>query len=549
MALDATRVSKLRKTRCDYFEEGRWHKFLLDATHGTGGFRGRIGPPDVNVLGAASAVYGRFIASTSSSGSADTMSAVVADSYLDKFTREKDDKFAERVKVARYTNYAGPICQLILSYVNKAPCIRDGESTTQQEWRADADGNGNNWDALKNDTIHRRAGELGWCPVLLDLPDVLDGTEEEVSKARLKESQIRPIAIPLFPANILDWRLDESNEFTSVKIRTDHEVGDDLLEDAAREERYAIWYKDRVIKQTITIGADGQETLSEERIIKHSFGCVPLIVFRAEPTPGDAVRGQSIVSDLSVEARTHFNICSEKRDHERGQVFAILGIPVVDMDTDVGIILGGNGAGIKVPYNANMPLHYVAPPASVAESLEVSRGTSVKEMYRISRIEYEEPSTAATSGIARAYRFEQTNSRLRDLSGGFARSEQKLLRLVAKSMSDEEGQRVTVNGANDFGVEDLAADVESVGLILEMNVGPTAEKVLKARLVRKAAPNMPRDVDAAVEQEIGDQALQDEQDAAMEREVQKAGLKAAKRGVTGDPKSGDPGANQEEEAA
>lgn len=524
-------ASLLRRKRADFEQEAIWHKFLIDACYGTGGFRGRIAPPEVSVLGWAARLYDQYTA---------------APSYLDQFKREDKEKFESRIKVSSYRNYVGPFVELIVGFVNKHEMARTEEGDGLAEWRADADGNSTTWETLRDETVRATAARLGYCPVLFDMPATLaDEETEEMSLAQREQlrSDISPRAIPLFPINLLDWECDDTGAFVWAKIRTDHEVRLDAMHEKVCEERYSIWYRDRVEKYVIRRGVNVSEAIEGPEVIAHTWGQVPIVVFRGEPTPGERVRGRSIVSDAAVEARSHFNIASEKREHERGQVFAILGVPVSDMKADVGKILVGNHNAIKVPEKSNMPLHYVAPPASVAESLETSMGASVKEMYRISRIEYEAPTRADTSGIARAYQFEQTNSRLRALAGGWARSEQEALRLVAKALGDKKSEKMTVTAPSDFSVEDLVTDLQNVASVLEQPIGDTARGEILKRTVDKVAPNMTQEQRLAVASEIDDELLQAEQDDALAKEAERAALDQSKNRDNG--QGGEPGKKNE----
>lgn len=520
----------LRRKRRDFETEATWHKFLIDACYGTGGFSGRIAPPEISVLGWAAKLYEQYTA---------------APSYLDKFARESDEKFKSRATVVSYRNYVGPFVELIVGFVNKYKMTRTEEGEPLIEWLDDADGNGTTWDTLLSETIRPTAARLGYCPVQFDMPDTLATAEtEEMSLAQREElrTDVKPRAIPLFPINLLDWECDDRGAFVWAKIRTDHDVRTSAMYESIREERYSIWYRDRVEKYVIRKGTNVSEAVEGPETVNHTWGAVPIVVFRGEPTPGERVRGRSIVSDAAVEARTHFNVSSEKRDHERGQVFAILGIPVSSVKDDIGTLLVGNHNAVKIPMAANMPLHYVAPPGSVAAALETSLAASVKEMYRISRIEYDAPTRADTSGVARAYQFEQTNSRLRALAGGWARSEQEALRLVAKALGDSTSEKMTVTPPSDFSVDDLATDLANVAAVLEQPIGDTARGEILKRTVDKVAPNMTQEQRAAVDSEIDDELLQAEQDEALQKEAAQAALDQSQNPDNG--QDGDPNKNK-----
>lgn len=521
--LSNSALSRLQLARADYAEEIQWHRFLIDAVNGTGGFRGRYAPPAMNLLGWAASTYG-YTPTTAGSSTATT----TCESYLDKFTREDDERFQRRVNVAHYTNYVGPIHELLMSYVGEENFHRQDEPEEVAEWRKNVDGNGTDWDTMRKDVLQPRASELGWMPVMFDMPAAPE-PGKEMSKAEAETLGLnKPIAIPLFPANLLDWMVDQTGEFTEAKVRIDREYRESILHLPGTESTYWIWSRTQVIKYTVRT-VEGTAQVADEETIPHRFNCVPIVIFRGKPTPGCKVRGISNIGDLAVEARTHFNLNSELRDHIRGQVFAVLGIPMTDTSKEVGTIVAGNHGALKVPADANIGLHYVAPPASVAETLETSRAVSVKEMHRIARVEYDEKGTGvATSGVARAYQFEKTNKRLATIAGSFARSDQKALRLVGRMMNVAAADETTVISPTDFRVDDLTTDLENVIQAVTLKMGPTAEAELKKRSYRKLAPNTPQKTLDVIDSEIDDVAEQDAQDAALEQEMHKATVDAAK---------------------
>ena len=513
-------IKRLRSTRPDYAEEAAWHKFLLDAAHGTGGFKGKVGATATSLLGWAAEAYAQVNMLTRS------LSPVTGrETYLDQFPREDKDKFEKRVDVAHYTNYVGPIHDLLLSYINKAEMNRDKLPDAVTDWMQDVDGKGTSWDTLQREVVRPRASLLGWCPVLFDLPATEIDQGAPMSRARAKELGIAPRCIPLYPVNILDWIEDSDGDLVAVKIRTDHHVRADLLGSKVTEERYALWYPDRVERFTVTRSGHDQDAITYSDIVSHSHGRVPLKVFRAKPTPDDKVRGMSTIGNSAVAARRHFNLESEMDDHIRGQVFAVLGVPVEDTGTPLGELVGGNGNAFSVPMASRLGLHYVAPPASVAETLEKRMDVMVREIYRTENVEHTKATgTTATSGVARAYEFEQTNRRLSGLRANLARAEHDALRLAGDMMQAASADELTVTSPTDFSIEDLATEIEAVLSALDLKLGATAETELRRRLISRMLPNLPQAVQDAIDAELEELRAQHEQDAALAREAAKAAL-------------------------
>ena len=510
-------INQLRAARADYDEETRWHRFLLDAIAGTGGFIGRVGPTEVSHLGWAAEAYSRTAAL--SALSPDRSSRV---SYIDQFPREDANRFLARINVAHYVNYTGPILETLLAYISKEEMGRDGLPESVKEWMVgDVDGTGSTWNDLMIESVRPGSASVGYLPLLLDIPSS-DGSELSAARAReLGLNRVRATA--LYPMNLLDWNTDETGRISAAKIRTDVVQRQDLLGSAVIEEHYALWYPDHVEKYVVTVPTNGQPSVSERVVLQHSHGRVPLIVFRPSRMAQDPVRGASVVGDLATVNRRLFNLDSELDDHLRNSCFSILAIPVESMQTDVADVVAGNGSGMKVLGSSNRGLEFVAPPSSVPEAMEKRRDVLVRELYRCARVEYAKPSGVTTSGIARAYEFEQTNRRLGDIAAGFARAEQEALRLVAQMLGTD-GSSITVTAPADFSVEDMTADLQNVIASQGMKLGATADAELKRRTVRRMLPNLPADTMAVIDEEIDELRDEQAQADAMAREVETARL-------------------------
>jgi hypothetical protein len=167
----------------------------------------------------------------------------------------------------------------------------------------------------------------------------------------------------------------------------------------------------------------------------------------------------------------------------------------------------------------------------VPEAYEKRREVLMREIYRTARLEFQKPTGVTTSGVARAYEFEQTNRRLGEIAQSFARGEEELLALAAR-MLGADASGLTVTAPADFSVEDMTSDIANITGLIAMGVPPTAETEMKRRIVRRVLPNLPSAVEDAIESEFDELQKQDEQDAALEREVERAASHAAIEGAS-----------------
>jgi len=479
-------IDQLRATRDDYQEELVWHRFLLDAVTGTGGFAGKVKQPAVSYLGWAAQAYSDVTVRGLVGANAQTTT------YLDRYPREDDVKFERRRAVAHYLNYVEAILDILVSYVLKREMIRDQVPQQIQDWQKNVDGQGKSWDELLADVVKPRCALLGWTPMLFDQSAAPEGQ----TRSQNDNSGVQLRAIPLFPANLLDWDVDDAGAFIWAKTRIQYDRRPDPLGPCVHEERYSIWWPDRVVMYTV-IKAEGaqEETVSPPVTRSHPFKTVPIVLWRHKPCAEDEVRGVGMVDAVAVEGRRLFNLNSELDEHLRQQVFAMLQVPYVGA-TPPDELVGGTDNAVGLPAEATHEYKWLAPPESVAATYETRIANTVQEIYRLARVEYERGHTLeAASGIARAYEFEKTNRRLGDFAKQLARAEKRSYAIVAPALNVSETSldATSVTAPTDFRVEDLASDIKNALDAISIDLPATAEMWMKKRVIEKMLPNLPQD--------------------------------------------------------
>lgn len=535
-------IAKLRATRSDYEKEQRAHTFLLDAYTGDGGFAGKIEGTDGGYWGWASAAY-ETSASSASALRPTNWSIIEATTYLDRFPREDEQKFQRRRDVAYYTNYIEPIFDLLISYMLKRPIQNENEPEQITQWRADINGRGTTWEELERQVIVPRAGQLGWCPVLFDMPQTpAELADKPITRAQQREAGLDKVrALPLYPANILAWHLDDADHFTWVKIRTDHTEWPDPLGKPIRIERYAIWSRDKVTWWEVECAEGKPESIRAEGETAHGFGQVPLAIYVHKPATDDAVRGTSMIKGAARLNRRHFNQTSELDEHLRSQVFAILQVPVEGTDRIPSEITTGVDNALPIPKDSSQPYAYIAPPGSVADTYEKRIEVTVGEIYRIMRVEYARPTGGAVSGVAHAYEFEQTNRRLGDFAAQVAMGRAWAFDIVAGPLGvgDDDREQMGFIAPTEFDVEDLAADLDNVQRTLGLGLGPTAQRLIRLRTIEKVLPHLNDDDRTQIEEELEEAASREADMQVISDELVKADLE----GQDG----GDPDADEDDE--
>lgn len=504
MAIDSL-LEALEKTRDGYAEECAWHRFLVDAYTGGGGFQGAIKQPDASFWGAAADAYAAY----SSQRGRSTMPA----SYLDRYPREDGEKYAARVAISHYPNYVEPLTDLKISYIAKRPPMVANRPDEIREWRADMDGRGSRFERVVR-ICRLRAAVIGWTPLLIDM----DARPEGVTTlAQARDAGMRPRAVPLLPANLVDYDADEAGSFKWARIRIDRVDRDGPFDEPVHVSVYTDWYRDRFDRYEVR--RKDRAATQTHKDQPHDFGRVPISVLRHKQDPSDPVKGLPMHSAVAKESKALFNRVSELEEHVRSQVFAVLVV--------AGRMGGESGGEISLGTDNALPLdadsknqhYYLAPPGSVAETLEKRVEVSIREMYRVARVEYGRQSSGqVASGTSRKYEFAQTNEALADYAAELARFELDVDSILAAPLNANVSSE-TIEAQQEFGVVDLDADIKNVMDTISMNVGATATKALKLQVIEQQLPNMAPDTLAEVEAELDEIDLAETQEEAFSREI------------------------------
>lgn len=519
------RIKRIVRKHDRYESERVWHKFLLDAFAGTGGFEGKVRMPFASFWGAGADLYGP---------SADTLTSTpddeaAIDTYLDRYPREDTKKFARRAAIANYPNPVEPVVEIRLSYLNRKPMTREGAEKLEEgdrAWMQDVDGRGTTWHVMMRSIVQIRASVIGWCPVLFDMkPEPED--EPELSVQRANELGMRPRAIPLFPANLYDWHEDDAGEIEWAKVGTYKVERDDPLADPVAVHCVTLWERHQVtVFELVEDPKTKKETIRSEVVRPNKWGTVPIVIFRAKPAPTDAIRGLPMVGSIAKLAKRLLNYLSELDEHLRGSTFSILQVPTEDADK-IGVIMAGTGNALPIKPDASVEYKFISPDTGVPEVYERRIEETKKDVRYLGRTEFTggNASGQQKSGLSRAFEFENTNRAVADTAEQFAQGEQRALRLVLlmEGASKADADKLRVIPATKFDVEEMAKEIEEALGAKGLGLGATATSEMAKRLVRKLLPNLDEATLAKIDGEIESLATEAEEDRAFERAEMRAG--------------------------
>jgi hypothetical protein len=528
-------LDALKATRKDYASELVWHRFLLDAYTGTGGFEGKVKQPQRAFLGWAAEVY-----SDQAMTQYGAQVGANCDTYLDRYPREDQKKYDARKNVATYLNYVEAILDTLVSYILKTEMQREKLPDSVKKWQENAGGKGVTWESLLDEIVIPRAALLGWTPVMFDMPRApqLAPGSPGLTRAQSDKAGIIPKAIPLFPANLLSWQLDDDGAFRWAKVRVCYTTQPDPLRAPVKEDHYLIWHPTHCDKYVVVTAEDKTERIVSQEKVPHTFGVVPIVIWRQKPNPEDTVYGLGFVDGVAKVVRRLFNLQSELDEHLRSSVFAMLQVPVPANGSPPSELVAGSSNALLLPHGSSHQYEWIAPPESVAGTYETRITNTVREIYRLARDEYDDESAVAESGVARAYKFEKTNRKIGDFATQLAKAEKRAYAVVGVAMgvSSESLDQVAVIPPDNFRVEDLESDMKNALDAVSLGLPPTAQRLLKRRVTLKLIPNLSRDEIAVIDAELEDEQKAAEQAEQERREMESA---AAQREIDGEPDPND----------
>lgn len=500
---------QLEAKREGYDDELVWQRHLLDGFTGRGGYEGKVRQDAVGFWGRAAYQYSRAISFTQSKGQCET--------YLDSFNREDSVKFQRRKDVACYLNYIEPTTSIKIGYLVRKPNKRNMLPEKLEEW---VERTGYDLEFRKRALV---TAVLGWFPMVVDMPATPDG-----ARSSAETGEPDPYVTLGLPCHLYDYALDEQGEFIWAKMVLTYTRKEAWNAAAVSITRYTIWTRDDVtVFESVK---DGALTLLGTR--PHTFGQVPIVSWRADTSIEDPIKSASINAAIAPLCRRLFNLCSEMDEHIRCQVFAQLIWPGSSPAGNEGGE-GGVSTGLVIgAEQKNLPF-YLAPPASVAATIETRMTALIQEIYRIIGIEYERASGVQSSAQSKENEFAKTNVAIVALAQALARAERETLILVGRGLgcSEEELQAITVTAHESYADAALGDELAQAMDALTLAIGRQAKIELLQRLIQKLLPGLDAKTKSVIESEIAEAIDQAQKDA----EAVAASVDTAAGDATGDP--------------
>ncbi len=415
--------------------------------------------------------------------------------FIHKHPREAPDMYAVRVQRGYYYNYVASVVDLYVSYLFHSAIERNGgaheaELTLLQE---DADAKGTRYLLFMQD-VATEAQICGHCGVLVDAPKVVAGTIE--TEQDRKDQGLRPYLTIVTALQIKDWELDEDGKFAWVKIETQKPDESRTFMSEVDDETcyYTIWTKTdwteySVYKETAKVLDSGL----------HNIGEVPLVIVKNNPERGHAWFGVSSVRDITDINIALMNWSSMGDEEIAERCLNILAMERDDQSTTETI--SHNNVLEYTP--GTSPPFYLTPGATPLDLIGKWIDRAKDEIYRLAKLGGStglQGVREATSGIAYAYEFNETNQSLSRKAEGLEQSEIEIHRLYLKWLGE------TFDGSiiypRDFGVDDFLQELQILLEARSTLTSDTALKMLEKKVTAKLFARDPQEDRTKINAEI-----------------------------------------------
>lgn len=404
-------------------------KFIAHALDGDGGFR-----PVVTVAG-------------------DGTPIVAGATYLVRYPRESDSKFARRNEVAWYDSPLMEAASRFTGYLAKFPPTRDLPHELYDTMAEDIDGKANSLDVFFQD-FAIQAKARGTMLLLVDMPRAMAPNLAAQISAR-----VAPYWTAIKPEHVTDYQLGADGKFDWAEF-----TGTYTSDDGS------------TVECTWRFSRNGWECYDKDKRIldadAHGLGECPLLIF-TESSDFPCFGQFSAIADLGKRL---FNLNSELDEILRAQTFSLLTMQVPDGTTNSEKVAAAQAVGETIGTN-NLMVHTGSTPAFIAPdsgpaSTYLDRIAKVEE--RIDRIALNvEGSSQRESGIALEFRFQALNSALASFAGRLEDLERRAWELSRLWLGMTTAP--TVEWKRDYSVADVEKEV---GVLQQMQAAAMPAEVI-----------------------------------------------------------------------
>lgn len=464
----ALRDSTIEQTARNAFD------FIRDAVEGTGGFQDgtyidqhyrELERPDPQTGGSTSQPSG---ASPPLSNTSDV-------------TR----KLVMRRKLADYDNYARVICDTYWGYIiqTKDEIKRATTFEPLEDFWENVDLNRTEiTDFIA--TGFRQARMYGTGFICVDRPDVAMESEAE----NMAEEN-RPYAYNIPSRNVLHWMLDDDGRIEAILWAEPYgniefqvnsgSGGEDVALRCWTKETWSYWIPvAKVDKKADTVWELKKSGPNE-------LGEVPIVLIYNEAPMPDRFLGRTEMKNISMIAKTTFNLDSEMREIERNCAFPILTAPMRDQKNQAKYVISTEA--ILGYDSSGPPPEWLEPNLDSLAKLQTRREKKVEQAYAMAHLAAITGVIQTQSGFHVQAEFDKSNRRIGLAAATCEAAEMNIARLVCLWYGKTDEQIETEGPEGDslysivyprnFGLRDQEAVILRTATLIGMQLGHDANVI------------------------------------------------------------------------
>lgn len=396
--------------------------------------------------------------------------------YLTKHPREIDEKYLQRKQLAYYLNYIKPCVDAHVSPIFKSLAVREYSGPGSAAWERFAE-NVDFTGKILADLMKQSACAAKLYGVAFIVMDREQATNINTVQKLEDDRSALPYAFLVEPLRVEEVLLDKFGRIIKFVYAEPDEYEEN--KNAIRE---------------LTIKGWKLKNSKGEREGSWDLGCVPVVPLYAKyhdpfnPFPA---------SDFLSIAQTNlaiYNMSSWLSDIFVNQTFSILVYPSNHMD-DLTI---GTSNALGFPPEAAHDPKFISPDAAPATILSETINRLQQECYRMASVVNVTGVRAQSSGVAKAWDFEQTNQILSAFADCIEAAEIRLADLFARFTGAE--LHYMVNYPNDFSIADVETELANAEVAKGLNFGDEFNIEVFKRVLTSYLPELDdKDFDGLVE--------------------------------------------------
>jgi hypothetical protein len=439
--------------------------------------------------------------------------------HIVRFYKEGDREFEDRLKRAYRDNISRDVVEIWSAHTFKVPVSRaaDAPASVLDFWKHANRGK----DAVSIDDLMREAsdksGAVSPIYLVVDMPAAPKLPEGQVlTQAHAQSLGLRPYAYVVYPTDVLDFGLDEDDEFTWVLIREYRRDDEDPFAATGKiRERYRLWTRVswHLYEKTGENGPEAYRLVDEG---EHPLGRVPMIQLAHKKGPS-RYRAIALTEEIAYKDKAIANFESCLSNVICDQTFSQLAIP------DAGLIASTekNAEGrrekmIKMGtrriflFNdkAQHAPHFLSPDASQGKLILEAIDRLREQIFEDALLDTEsgQQKRGAKTATEASFDFEKLNSALSEKARGLEAAERQLAELVClwtKTPYERDAVEKWVVYPRRFNVKALADELQEALTVKQVgDLGPTFWQLYLEGLVRKLLPDVSNDDFVAIVEEI-----------------------------------------------